>query len=278
MGLKFTMETLPGIESVLTHFNQIVIRQVHINSYTFCFDLPVNQLNQRLSEHTPSSISVSDMDQLSNFTDQSEPINLNTPIYTKPTDPNEYANLDRFIESALIKSFNPEFLQQISVFGIRVQLTHESTNQQETQIYVPSLSSLYVSRDDQFVDYHEQQPLFNRLPLNTKFQELITSLDDKWQETSYLSVLWTCQRGSDQTSFLIVQKLVSAQVIGLVPIGMQRESFWTSPSHLLTFNSMQGQLYDQICDANIMLLEDLKERGISFLREQLCDGVDMRLV
>jgi len=27
-----------------------------------------------------------------------------------------------------------------------------------------------------------------------------------------------------------------------------------------------------------MLLEDLKERGISFLREQLCDGVDMRLV
>ena len=62
MGLKFTMDTLPGIESVLTHFNQIVIRQVHINSYTFCFDLPVSQLNQRLSEHTPSSISVSDMD------------------------------------------------------------------------------------------------------------------------------------------------------------------------------------------------------------------------
>jgi len=45
-----------------------------------------------------------------------------------------------------------------------------------------------------------------------------------------------------------------------MPIGMQRES------------------YDQICDANILLLEDLKERGMSFLREQLCDGVDLRLV
>ena len=42
MGLKFTLDTLPGIESVLTHFNQIVIRQVQISSYTFCFDLPVN--------------------------------------------------------------------------------------------------------------------------------------------------------------------------------------------------------------------------------------------
>jgi len=43
---------------------------------------------------------------------------------------------------------------------------------------------------------------------------------------------------------------------------MQRESFWTSPSHLLTYNSLQGQLFDQICEENIILLEELKEQGI----------------
>jgi hypothetical protein len=43
---------------------------------------------------------------------------------------------------------------------------------------------------------------------------------------------------------------------------MQRESFWTSPSHLDTSNSMQGQLFDQICEENIIQLEELKETGI----------------
>lgn len=44
-GVKFSMDTLPGIETVLSNFNQIVIRQVKISKYLFCFDLPVEQIS-----------------------------------------------------------------------------------------------------------------------------------------------------------------------------------------------------------------------------------------
>jgi hypothetical protein len=63
------------------------------------------------------------MDQLSNFTDHSEPqqfANFDAPIYNTPFDPNEFSNLDRFLNAAVIKSFSQDFLQQISIFGIRV--------------------------------------------------------------------------------------------------------------------------------------------------------------
>ena len=60
-----------------------------------------------MSEHTPSSIcSISDMDQLSNFTDHSEQQqfpNFDAPIYNTPFDPNEFSNLDRFLNVAVIK-------------------------------------------------------------------------------------------------------------------------------------------------------------------------------
>jgi hypothetical protein len=40
---------------------------------------------------------------------------------------------------------------------------------------------------------------------------------------------------------------------------------------------MQGQLYDQITDKNIILIEDLKERGLHFLEQQNAESIDFRL-
>ena len=48
------------------------------------------------------------------------------------------------------------------------------------------------------------------------------------------------------------------QLIGLLPYKLERESFWVSPSHLQTDNNLQGEMYDQICEDNIILLQDLK--------------------
>ena len=58
------------------------------------------------------------------------------------------------------------------------------------------------------------------------------------------------------------------QLIGLLPYKLDRESFWVSPSHLQTDNNLQGEMYDQICEDNIILLQDLKQRAIEFLQPQ----------
>jgi len=50
---------------------------------------------------------------------------------------------------------------------------------------------------------------------------------------------------------------------------MDKESFWVSPSHLQTDNTLQGQIYDAICEDNIILLQDLKERAIDFLQNNV---------
>jgi len=55
------------------------------------------------------------------------------------------------------------------------------------------------------------------------------------------------------------------QLIGLMPYKVERESYWVSPSHLQTDNNLQGEMYDQICEDNIILLQDLKQRAIEFL-------------
>ena len=60
-------------------------------------------------------------------------------------------------------------------------------------------------------------------------------------------------------------KLLPIQLVGVMPYKMEKESFWVCPSHLTTENSLQGQFYDQICEENIILLQDLKERAIEFL-------------
>ena len=44
------------------------------------------------------------------------------------------------------------------------------------------------------------------------------------------------------------------ELIGLVPNKIEKESFWVSPSHLQTDNNLQGQLFDQICEDNIILM------------------------
>ena len=48
MAVQIELDTLPGIETVMTNFNQIVIREAQIKKYIFCFDLPVNQLKQEI--------------------------------------------------------------------------------------------------------------------------------------------------------------------------------------------------------------------------------------
>lgn len=68
------MDTLPGIETVMTNFNQIVTPKPVVQSYLFCFDLPVSQLQSdpSISDITPLSPSsrgsvITSLDQLSMF-------------------------------------------------------------------------------------------------------------------------------------------------------------------------------------------------------------------
>lgn len=44
MGFQIAMDTLPNIDSMMTNFNQIVLRNGVINKYFFCFDLPIAQM------------------------------------------------------------------------------------------------------------------------------------------------------------------------------------------------------------------------------------------
>lgn len=84
--------------------------------------------------------------------------------YRPPDDTNAYSNLDKFLKIATPKSLDD--FKEASIYGIRVSLTHESTNRQEMQIYLPTLSSLYLSWHNGFVDYHETEPVFNRMPIH----------------------------------------------------------------------------------------------------------------
>ena len=47
------------------------------------------------------------------------------------------------------------------------------------------------------------------------------------------------------------------QLIGVLPYKTINESFWLSPSHLLTDNNLQGEIYDQIVEENRTALLDL---------------------
>jgi len=50
------------------------------------------------------------------------------------------------------------------------------------------------------------------------------------------------------------EKLLPIELVGVLPLKIDKESFWVSPSHLLTENFLQGKLYDDICDENIVKL------------------------
>lgn len=64
------------------------------------------------------------------------------------------------------------------------------------------------------------------------------------------------------------------QLIGLIPYKQENEAYWTIPTHFETQNSIQGMLFDQLCEDNIQKIEDLKERAMEFLREEQCDSYD----
>ena len=54
-----------------------------------------------------------------------------------------------------------------------------------------------------------------------------------------------------------------------MPYKMDKECFWVAASHLDTENNLQGQLFDQIFEDNTILLQDLKERAIDFLQNNV---------
>lgn len=128
-------------------------------------------------------------------------------FYSAPSDINSFSNLDRFLRVATPKSLQD--FDQVSIFGLRVQLTHESSNLQEIHTYLPSLSSIYLSWKDGFFEYHEEELMYNRLPISVKLKKILPSELKSVNPSSYISVLWTCQRGSDFTQFLLISSLVS---------------------------------------------------------------------
>lgn len=85
-------------------------------------------------------------------------------LYCEPADINSSSNLNRFLRVTLPQRIDD--FDQVGIFGARVILTHESTNVQEVHTYIPSLSSLYLSWNDGYTEYHEKEPIYNRIPIN----------------------------------------------------------------------------------------------------------------
>lgn len=57
------------------------------------------------------------------------------------------------------------------------------------------------------------------------------------------------------------------EVIGMLSQKMERESFWVTPSQQCE-NEIQGQLFDEMYDANMIRLQDMQEKAIKFMREE----------
>ena len=46
----------------------------------------------------------------------------------------------------------------------------------------------------------------------------------------------------------------------------------------MTFNALQGQLFDEICDEKIIEMQDLRQKALQFLTEQQCCSFDFQQV
>ena len=56
------------------------------------------------------------------------------------------------------------------------------------------------------------------------------------------------------------------EIIGMLTSKLERESFWLTPSQLCE-NEIQGQIFDEIYDNNIIRLQDMQEKCIKFMRD-----------
>lgn len=142
----------------------------------------------------------------------------------------------------------------------------------------------FEPRDFKIFEYHEREPHFLRKPFCAKVNDLLRdssylesvrlSEDEFNFGASWFSVLWTCQKvckpkaeeaikgeveqgQMSAIQFLILYKFCPdrlihpqanvrnpVELIGVLPLKADKESFWVSPSHLSTENNLQGQLYD----------------------------------
>ena len=104
---------------------------------------------------------------------------------------------------------------------------------------------------------------------------------------SWFSVLWKCESGikldvpdsqskdknrkvnQDKVQFLVYYKFEENQshkstdvsVIGMLSNKMERDSYWFSPTNLNSQNDIQGQLFDEIHDANLLRNSDMQEKA-----------------
>lgn len=119
------------------------------------------------------------------------------------------------------------------------------------------------------------------------------SIEDTLSSFSWFAVLWTCQRDvqvkvADQSpansssclnlQFWVIYKFnfdgrrasgdSDLGVVGLLAHKLGKESFWLTPTAFDCENNLQGQLFDETCDDNIMKLSDMQEKAIRFMQAE----------
>mgnify|MGYP001601966287 CR=1 FL=1 len=64
------------------------------------------------------------------------------------------------------------------------------------------------------------------------------------------------------------------EIIGLLPAKQERDSFWLCPTLLDTQDNINGQNFDMLFESNLIKMQDLKERAISFMKEEGINTID----
>ena len=54
----------------------------------------------------------------------------------------------------------------------------------------------------------------------------------------------------------------------MLPYKMDKESFWLTPTSFECQNHLQGQLFDEIYDENMLKLSDMQEKAMKFMRDE----------
>lgn len=58
------------------------------------------------------------------------------------------------------------------------------------------------------------------------------------------------------------------EIIGMLSNKMEREGFWVTPSQMNSENCLEGMILDEINDNNIILLQDMQEKAIKFVKDE----------
>lgn len=109
------------------------------------------------------------------------------------------------------------------MFGIRVPLKNDE-KKLDFHVYVPSLSSIQFYANNQMIDFTETDPTYSRMPIHKKLAQVIPKDGLCIKQSSYIAVLFSCQKGQSLTSFLVVSNLASGALIGVAP--MKAGKWW----------------------------------------------------